>query len=81
MTCYGKALVSTPDDFELWVAATTREILNESCEDENEITEMLKGSPPDEFPAVIVWWYVQHSIFVEYVLRKDFAQEKACPGA
>lgn len=68
---WGKDFIKDARRFREWVAETTRVILNESCEDEDEISAMLSGTQPKAFPVIAVWWYVSHSIFVEYVVSGD----------
>lgn len=74
MSAYGKDLIADQKQFESWVKTTTREILNEGCEDENEITEILSNCRPKSFPAIAAWVYFPriHQIYVEWIFPEDF---------
>ena len=74
MSAYGKDLIRNTEEFDAWVKKTTGEVLNEGCEDKDEITDMLIETRPDRFPVVGVWVYYRriHQIFVEWVFPSDF---------
>ena len=74
MSCWGKELITGEDQFQNWVTKTAEEILNDSCEDKEEITQMLLESRPERFPAVAIWVYHRriHTAFVEWVFHTDF---------
>jgi hypothetical protein len=80
MSVYGKDLIRDESEFADWVRKTTGEILNEGCEDEGEISDMLAESKPKSFPVVCVWVYFRriHQAFVEWVFPGDF--EAALPA-
>lgn len=70
---WGKQPVRNSREFRKWVKSTTDEILNAGCEDEKEIHDTLTQWRPPAYPAVAVWQYARHQIFVEWVTLADFA--------